>query len=138
MEKYRPGCTVWYRDGIGFFLYYNGYNPESVFLLHVVEDVLDIFVILDTGEELLDGLALLGRDILVVVGYTLEFGRDNLHTLLLKEFLDIGELLESSVDHPLLLFGLDFGVEVHEVEFKFLHVGIAGLEVEHTLMVEQE
>lgn len=89
-------------------------------LFHVVEDVLNVFVVLEFLEELLDGRALVGSNLFVVGGDALEFCRHYFHPFLLKEFLYVAELVERAGDEPFFLFGLEFGLEVHKVELEFL------------------
>lgn len=107
--------------------------------LHVVEHVLHVFVVFKFFEKFLDCLALLGSDLLVVVGYALEFSRHDFETGLFEIFLKVGELVECAVDEPFFVFSLKFSLKVHELELEVFErsVGV-GLHMEHALMVEEE
>ena len=87
-------------DGVLFF----------VFFAHVVEDVLHVFVFLDFFEKFVDALALLGCHVLEVVGDALEFRADDFKAVVLEVFLDVGILLERTVEHDLFVAVLVFVV----------------------------
>ena len=103
-----------------------------------MEDVLDIVVILELLQKLFESLTLFGGDLLVVGRDTLELGADNLYPFVLKEFLDIGELLERAVDQPFLLVCLQLGVQIHQLQLELIVVQVARFDMENALVVEQE
>ena len=64
------------RSGAGCFFVIGIKERGLLFVfLHVVEHVLHVFVVFKFFEKFLDCLVLLGSDLLVVVGYALEFSR---------------------------------------------------------------
>lgn len=61
----------------------------ELFLFHIVEDVLNIFIFLEFLKEFIELLTLLSRNLFVIGRNTLKLGRDNLKSFILKETLKI-------------------------------------------------
>lgn len=107
---------------------------------HVVEYVLNVFVLFEFVEEFLDGGTLFVGHFLEVVGDAFELGADDFVSVVLEVFLDVGVVFECSVENDFLFVGFDFvNAAVDELEFEFLDVhAFGGFDLEHALVVEEE
>ena len=105
-----------------------------------MEHVLHVFVLFEFVEEFLDGCTLFVGHFLEIVGYAFELGRNDLVTVVLKIFLDVGVVLESTIKYDFLFVGLYFiNATVDKLKLKFLDVEtFGGFDLEHTLVVEKE
>lgn len=85
--------------------------------------------------------ALLGRNILDIIGYTLEFGGNNLVAVIFEVFLHIGGLLEGCIENYvpfIVMFQLVHAV-INELQFEVLkRHPILGHYLENSLMVKQK
>lgn len=70
-----------------------------VFVAHIVENVLNVFVVFEFLEQLVDAFALFGGNVLEVVGDTLELRTYYLEAVFFEVSLYVGVFLEGTVEN---------------------------------------
>ena len=95
-----------------------------VFVAHIVENVLNVFVVFEFLEQLVDAFALFGGNVLEVVGDTLELRTYYLEAVFFEVSLYVGVFLEGTVENNAFVAVLIFVVA------EFVHTVVNQLKLE--------
>lgn len=116
-----------------------------VFVAHIVENVLNVFVVFEFLEQLVDALALFGGNVLEVVGDTLELRTYYLEAVFFEVSLYVGVFLEGTVENDAFVAVLIFVVAefvhtvVNQLKFEVVEAhAFLGFDLEHALVLEEE